>query len=707
MAARPFSAALLVLAAPVFGACNAQPHAPQGSDAAPAGDAAPSDAPTSASDGSPADQGPGPADAGADAGPAPDARWPSQACYTACTGTWSLVTHDRPSFRSLPYPNPGSPLPAIYDPAGQRMLLTRAPSNFVWSLPFTGPNANTWSLLADQGDPAPAIIRSAAYDSRRRHMIVLAEPPAFPGVHAPALYALDLTADPAAWHPLGGQLPPAADLGAFVFYDANGDRLIMVGGTGLAFTASASSAASWTQLHTIGPRPIVTRFDKDSAVFDAEGERVIYLSAETSVFALSIGAGRWDPLPDLPARTAEHHAAVYDPPNRRVVVFGGEGAWALSLTSTPTWSQVQATIEPAYRFGEAAIYDSDRARMVIAGGMVFDSMRPIFLEALHDAWALSLTSTPAWSVVVPNDLRPSYAVLPRGTTAYDSARNELIVVPSEYGVVPDETLAFRAWRLSLTATPAWSPIQTSTSPAAPRVLEAFASVGTSDQLLYVGADHPDTWTFDPASATWTDVLAAGAPKVGSNGVYVPNLGTVIVATSSTSTESAGAWAFKQDAPGPRWEQIRTTGMPPYNRLGSSLVYDPENRRLIIFGGETDDFEYDDLWSLDLTRDPAPWKQEMPLGDAPGRTYGHFAIYDPARRAMILIRGDYANNLEIVHACGPRADDVFILNLDGPLEWARISAKGRFAVPAGPAQLTPSGTLVFDAAVWRLVLDACN
>src|SRR6185503_16894411 len=94
---------------------------------------------------------------------------------------------------------------------------------------------------------------------------------------------------------------------------------------------------------------------------------------------------------------------VYDPILDRMVVFGGtldrsaEGSfnqtWALPLSGAPQWQELSLASAPNSRWGSAAVFDSERKRMVVVGGWRN--------AAIDDCWGLSLLQPERWDRLLP------------------------------------------------------------------------------------------------------------------------------------------------------------------------------------------------------------------------------------------------------------------------------------------------------------------
>jgi uncharacterized protein (TIGR03437 family) len=84
-----------------------------------------------------------------------------------------------------------------------------------------------------------------------------------------------------------------------------------------------------------------------------------------------------------------------------------------------------------------------------------------------------------------------------------------------------------------------------------------------------------------------------------------------------------------------WTQLRPSGTAPAARFGHSLLFDPQRRRLILFGGQASGF-FNDTWAYEVETNR--WIMLAGSRNAPNERYGHSAIYDSTRARMVISHG---------------------------------------------------------------------
>jgi len=421
---------------------------------------------------------------------------------------WSLSFAGTPTWTLLP-PSGTPPPPrvghkAIYDVTRDRMVLLGGddgsgdPPGTTWVLPFASP---TWSELAPSGNIPPGRYdHVAVLDTAGDRMLVfggLADQP------TNALLSLSLPGS-TSWStlsPLGGPAPPRTDHAAA--YDPLRDRMIVFGGhgTGNIFQdawALVLGSQTWVNLNPTGTKPIPR--DGHLMVYDSTHDRMLVFGGLdegnnelNDVWSLTLGATpAWTQL--NPAGTAPPArfgaCGVYDPVGDRLVIFGGSGnllysdVWALTLSGTPTWSQLSPSgTPPAARFLAGSARNPVTNRMVIFGG----TDNTLF----NDVWTLTLSGAPAWTQISASGTPPSQRYEP--TAIYDQSHDRLVV----FGGFDGFTYLGDTWALSLTGAPAWTLlVPTGLSPSPRYGHTAIYDSVRKSMLVYGGFDgvtHDDTY----------------------------------------------------------------------------------------------------------------------------------------------------------------------------------------------------------------------
>lgn len=330
-------------------------------------------------------------------------------------------------------------------------------------------------------------------------------------------------------HPAGG--PPSSRMGASMVYDSAGRKMILFGGAGRDndpvndMWAHDPMANTWTELHPTGTGPS-TRLGQCMVYDSSAGRVILFGGAKTD--ASGVGASlndtwTYDPVADAwielhPTGTLPPerycHCMVYDSDSGKVILFGGQtsggtgtGGGGIALDDTwtydptaNTWAEVHPTgIVPPGIYRASMVYDSGRKRAILFGAA---DTTPV----IAGTWAYDPVAN-AWTELHPTGAVPaagSAPLLPRWghSMVYDPVGGKVILFGG-FGDPP----------------------------------------GTYDE----GGLLNDTWAYDPAANTWT--------------------------------------------------QLQPTDTVPPARLGQCMVYDPVGGQVILFGGRGDSEEVgSDTWS---------------------------------------------------------------------------------------------------------------
>ncbi|HET7225819.1 MAG TPA: kelch repeat-containing protein [Candidatus Eisenbacteria bacterium] len=475
---------------------------------------------------------------------------------TRLDDVWTLALRGVPRWRAL---DPAGPLPAprlehtaIFDPAGDRMVVfggsTDGDVSDTWSLSLGGRNA--WTRIDAPSQPTQRWGHSAIYDPARARMIVFGGTTDGRGLSG-EIWGLSLSGAPS-WTNLTPDTPHHRRRGDSAVYDAARHRVVVFGGYDQGFfndvwLLSLGERPVWALLHPSGTAP--SPRSGHAAIYDPVRDRMLVFGGQTSpfdesndVWALSFASEpTWIQLTPAgaapPPRT--EHTGIYDAANDRMVVFGGVGlsyfgdVWALSLSGEPAWTQLApAGTPPAARFEHTAIYDSVRGRMVMFGGLDGSYFH-------NDVWALSLGSSPAWTLLSPAG--PAPPVRAGHQAIYDPIRDRMVMGGgfSYSGSGPGSDV----WSLSLEQ-PAWTVLHPSGIPPA-----SFGSASYdagADRMLVFG---PDLWQLSwdsslaPATASSHELPAQAADAAWLQVSPNPSRGDVTISFDLPQAEDASVRIF--------------------------------------------------------------------------------------------------------------------------------------------------------------------
>jgi hypothetical protein len=363
------------------------------------------------------------------------------------------------------------------------------------------------------------------------------------------------------------------------------------------------------------------------------------------------GSTGWLPLP---APSLEYHAAIYDASRRRVIAFGGapyafyddyagyplsNQVWELSLDGPAVWRElIPIGPEPSPRRWHSAVLDPVRDRLLIFGGGNDFSDPPSFL---NDVWALSLTGAPVWTRLEVHGAPPP----PRWSQSaiYDEINDAMVI----FGGFAGNSRLGDTWSLSLSGAPTWTKLEIPGPTPPARNGHAAAYDPVRNQMVIVsGWDGKelmdDAWALALTGVrTWTQLAATGTrppSRVAHTCVYDPNEDRMIIfgGIELRTLSPSDTWALAL-AGTPAWTKLSPANSPPSPRTGHAAIYDAQHHRMIVMGGWGNWEEGMDTWALSL-KGPLAWSALI-YGGRPswGRT-DHTAVYDSARERMVIFGG---------------------------------------------------------------------
>lgn len=397
-----------------------------------------------------------------------------------------------------------------------------------------------------------------------------------------------------------------------------------------------------------------------------------YDGSTSDVWVLSLADPTvWTSLQTAGPKPPRHFApaVIYDAGRDRIVMWGGRGAspedvWILTLSGTPTWSQVSALgTPPSARHGAAADYDPVRSQLVLFGG--YDDAG----VAQGDVWRLALNTSPTWTQIAPSGTPPVARAF--SGFRYDPPRDRFVVVGGECASAP--TYRNDVWSLELSGLPSWTPLGTVGGPPPARARSSMVYAPATDRFILFGGYHDfiyenDLWSLDVSGIpTWSAIAPAGIPpSVRDAHVAIYDLLRNRMLVHGGNTFYGGDEGWILDLSGaPAWAPMQMPFARPDARRGGSVIVDLPNQRLVAFGGGAPNNE---TWVAPLGGSAVEWTKLTTGGTAPPALRFHSAVLDPVRRRMVVFGGLTTGGVTSLN-------DVWALPLDGAPDWVQLAPTG--------------------------------
>ena len=294
---------------------------------------------------------------------------------------------------------------------------------------------------------------------------------------------------------------------------------------------------------------------------------------------------------------------------------------AAAGTYTQDWIQLSPAFSPGVRIDASIFYDSVRNKLIMFGGDLFDG----------------LGDTEQWDGTNWTTLTPSTSPSARygAAAAFDPVHQVGVLFGGfndSNGVLGD------TWLWNGTT---WTQATPATSPSAR--LDAMMAWDGTHIVLFGGsinsAADADTWIWD--GTNWTQVNAPNAPPPrdlagiaydsGHNQVVMFGGSTVVNATNFNDT-----WIW--NGANQTWTQV-TPATSPGARAIMSMAYDPTQAKTFLFGGfEPPNNPQHDTWAWDGTN----WTQVNTPHAPTGGRYYYAMAFDPATANTVLFGGEAGN-----------------------------------------------------------------
>ncbi|MGH2417305.1 MAG: Kelch repeat-containing protein [Candidatus Limnocylindria bacterium] len=192
---------------------------------------------------------------------------------------------------------------------------------------------------------------------------------------------------------------------------------------------------------------------------------------------------------------------------------------------------------------------------------------------------------------------------------------EPVATPSSAATATPEASASATGAPSATPQPeplAWTQLEAA-GPAAREDHTWTVDPETGISYLFGGRDGAtvfgDTWAYDLASDTWTELAPSASPdaRFGHEAVWADGIGLVIFAGQAGSVFFGDLWAY--DPAANAWAELPATGATPTPRYGSCAAIGPDARLWISHGFTQDGIRFFDTRAYDFGA--GTWTDETP------------------------------------------------------------------------------------------------
>jgi hypothetical protein len=155
----------------------------------------------------------------------------------------------------------------------------------------------------------------------------------------------------------------------------------------------------------------------------------------------------------------------------------------------------------------------------------------------------------------------------------------------------------------------------------------------------ISAYKSDLWKFDPASKVWTQMSPTGGPpsaRYNYSMIFDPVNTTLILfgGVNSSATRLNELWKYTVGTN--TWSQLSPTGGPPTARSEHTAVYDSVNATMLVYGGTTGSVS-NELWKYTISTNT--WSQITFSGSITARR-AHTAIYEGGSIQLMWIYAGY-------------------------------------------------------------------
>ncbi len=481
-----------------------------------------------------------------------------------------------------------------------------------------------WTQVATVTSPSARAHAAVAYDSLRSRVVL------FGGGGEQGSLGDTWSWDGFDWTELHPASSPPSRTFTAMAYDSARDRIVLYGGdddSGLLGDTWEFDGTTWSQ---VTPTASPTVLFGHAMAFDTS-RGVVVLSGDAST-ELGAGVARtweyagttWKEVVTSAAPASYGLAMTYDTLSKRVLAFGGgdnfEAGFITGLYSYDgvNWTLLANSTNPPARRYAAIAYDAANDTTMLYGGDMWDN------PAFGDQWVWQN----GWTLVPAQQFEPQ--ALWATNAIYDPLAGHLMLFG---GVTGASAIVTDTWIRDRTG---WTLLAPTTSPPATFSCGGLAYDQTHQAPLLFGADQNGvTGTWQWTGTTWHDVSPATMPPgtvCGQMMAHDPARGRTLLfgGLDGNSLGTSEIWEWD----GTTWTALTPSPAPPARGYGA-MTYDPLRERIVLFGGLASGTQdsLGDTWEWDGTT----WTNKTPTVSPAARGFTSLT-YDPQRHRVVLFGG---------------------------------------------------------------------
>lgn len=283
-------------------------------------------------------------------------------------------------------------------------------------------------------------------------------------------------------------------------------------------------------------------------------------------------------------------------------------------------------------------YDSKSNQVILFGGRTNNQNN---FSELFETWTLDV-NTNAWTKVTSAD-SPQSVFEP---LAYDAKADRTIYYAGIQGTYPEYAAVAETWAYDANAG-AWTNLQSANTPLG-YVDGGMAYDAKADKVILFGGFKNgninqainETWVFDYGTNSWKQMQpAASPPGMGWPALaYDSESDRVLVwggwpsMSAKPTLQRTSLWAY--DLTSNTWTEMPNSDGPVEDYMGV-MVYDQDLDRSFLYVG----FQF---WSYDYNNNH--WEKLKDVTAGPGRRTDHAMVYDSQNKYIILFGGIGSMNL---------------------------------------------------------------